>query len=171
MGTGKTTVGERVAARLDRPFTDSDTWLEARTGETARAIETEAGDARLHELEAQHLLGALSIVPPPVIAAAASVVDDEACRARLADPAVTVVWLRASVATMAIRFGSAAHRPTYGPDATTMYEDQVARRGPLMAGLADLVLDVDTATPDTLAGWIVDYVGSNRQTSTSRTGS
>ncbi|MGH3924372.1 MAG: shikimate kinase, partial [Pseudonocardiaceae bacterium] len=38
MGSGKTTVGMRVAEVLQRPFLDSDQMIEAREGRTVREI-------------------------------------------------------------------------------------------------------------------------------------
>ncbi len=170
MGSGKTTVGQLVADRLDRPFSDSDAWLVRRTGRNAREIERSEGLDHLHRLEAEHLLEVLAAEPPPVVAAAASVVDDDACRRRLAGTGVTVVWLRASAATLVARYPAGAHRPLHDSSPATLVPDQLARRGPILAGLADLVVDVDDLTPDAIAGAIQAYLGSNRQTSTSRTG-
>ncbi|CAN5853696.1 hypothetical protein BH24ACT3_BH24ACT3_16440 [soil metagenome] len=45
MGTGKSTVGRAVAARLGRPFVDSDAQVEARTGRTVRDIFETDGEA------------------------------------------------------------------------------------------------------------------------------
>ncbi len=170
MGAGKTTVGQLVADRLDRPFSDSDVWLVRRAGRTAREIETSDGLDHLHRLEAEHLDEALADEPPPVVAAAASVVDDDASRERLAGTGVTVVWLRASAVTLVARFPAGAHRPLHDSSPATLVPDQLARRGPILARLADLIVDVDDLAPEAIVGAIVAYLGSNRQTSTSRTG-
>src|SRR4029079_2295269 len=70
MGSGKTTVGRELAARLGWPLRDSDREIEAATGHTVRALRDEIGVDAMHELEARQLLDALSspgpaVVPPP----------------------------------------------------------------------------------------------------------
>ena len=52
MGVGKTTVGRRVAAALDRSFADSDAVIEARAGRTVREIFETDGEAAFRTLEA-----------------------------------------------------------------------------------------------------------------------
>lgn len=51
MGTGKTAVGRRLAARLGRPLVDTDALIEAESGRTVREIFAEEGEARFRELE------------------------------------------------------------------------------------------------------------------------
>lgn len=52
MGTGKTTVGRLVAARLGRRFVDMDTLIEAREGRPISQIFAESGEAYFRQLEA-----------------------------------------------------------------------------------------------------------------------
>ena len=60
MGSGKTTVGERLAGALDRAFHDSDRSIESRTGRSGREIaETDGVDA-LHDLEKEVLLDSVA---------------------------------------------------------------------------------------------------------------
>lgn len=51
MGTGKTAVGRRLAARLGRPFLDSDAMVAERAGKSVPEIFAEDGEARFRELE------------------------------------------------------------------------------------------------------------------------
>ena len=51
MGTGKSSVGEALAKRLDRPFVDMDTLIEEREGRSVRQIFEEAGEAYFRQLE------------------------------------------------------------------------------------------------------------------------
>jgi shikimate kinase len=136
MGSGKTTVGAAVAAALGRPHRDSDADLLAATGRTARELALDIGIVPLHDLELQHLLDALAEPEPVVVSAAASTIDEPAGREALADPAVTVVWLRIHPDAAAARQAPDDHRPQ--PEAL---EVQARRRDPRFAELADLAVD------------------------------
>ena len=56
-GTGKTTVGRLLAARLDLPFHDTDALVEARAGRPIPAIFADDGEARFRELEREVCAG------------------------------------------------------------------------------------------------------------------
>jgi hypothetical protein len=56
MGSGKTTIGRRIAPPVGRPFHDSDDGIEARTGRSARELKDELGEDAMHALEADDLL-------------------------------------------------------------------------------------------------------------------
>jgi len=56
MGTGKTTAGRLLAARLGRQLCDSDSEIEAREGVTVRELQDRHGARWLHRLEAKILL-------------------------------------------------------------------------------------------------------------------
>ncbi|MDK9707413.1 MAG: 3-dehydroquinate synthase [Desulforhopalus sp.] len=53
MGTGKTTVGKMLAARLGREFVDTDSLIEARQGRTIPEIFREAGEVAFRQMEAE----------------------------------------------------------------------------------------------------------------------
>lgn len=144
MAVGKSTVGRALAARLGRPFRDSDDDLVATRGLTGRALAEREGVEALHRWEAGHLLGALAGTQPAVVAAAASVVDDAACLAALREP--FVVWLRAPAGVLAQRVaggaGSDDHRRPLG-DASAV-ADLEARRAERFRAVADLKIDTVT---------------------------
>jgi shikimate kinase len=155
MGTGKTSVGVLLAERLGRPLRDSDADLLAAHGHTAAELNVLHGADYLHELEARHLFDALA--EPSVICAAASVVERADCREALAG--AFVVWLDAPVEVLVARFHSAPHRPRFRSDIAAMLTEQAARRRPLFAAVADLVIDVTQNTPATAASLVLASAG------------
>jgi shikimate kinase len=159
MGAGKTTVGERLAARLGCAWRDSDADIEASTGATVRELRVREGTDAMHEREAAQLLDALASAVPNVISAAASVVEDSAARVALVSPGVTLVWLHASPSLLAERFASEAHRPVYGDSPEAFLADQAARREPLLTALGAHVIDVDDLTPDEVVGRVRRLLG------------
>ncbi|WP_219825754.1 shikimate kinase [Nonomuraea typhae] len=148
MGSGKTTVGALVARALGVPLRDSDPFLRERYGRSAAEIAAAEGADALHRRESEHVLHALAERPPPVIAAAASTVEDPEVRAALGG--AFVVWLDAPDTILAQRMRSSDHRPDFSPAAMR------ARRQPFFEQVADLRLDVSTATPEESAKIICD---------------
>lgn len=146
MGSGKTTIGRRVAALLGWPLRDSDVEIEARYGRTVRELRDERGTDGMHELEAAQLIGALADPSPSVVCAAASTADSPACLAALADPAVLVVFLTVRPEVGARRFLTGAHRPWFGDDPAAFLADQAVARYPRIRALNPLEVATDERT-------------------------
>jgi len=154
MAVGKTSVGKELARRLGWTYRDNDAALLASTGATARELNERLGTDQLHRLEADGLLAALAETEPTVLGAAASSIEDPGCVAALADPGVFAVWLRADPAHLAGRVRSGPHRPDLAADLDALLERQSVTRGPLFQSVADLVVDVEAATPAEIAARI-----------------
>ena len=140
MGSGKTTVGTRVAAALDRRFVDNDALLRQTTGASAAEIATRDGADTLHRIEAETLLVALASPEAAVIAAAASTITDARVRFALSISA-WVVWLRADPATLVARLPGSATRPFREHDPAALVAEQSRERDQLFGAVADLTLD------------------------------
>jgi shikimate kinase len=151
MGSGKSSIGRRVAGRLGRPLVDGDEELEAATGgRTAADVEADDGIDALHDLEERVAVAALERTEPSVIGPAASVCESAAVRELLGHHAV--VWLSAPAEHLAARARSKDHRPLVdAPDLTALFQDQIDRRQQLVAGLVDLVVDVTAMSKDEAA--------------------
>lgn len=143
MGTGKTTVGRRVADRLGRPFHDSDEMIERATGRTVRQIFAEDGEPAFRAIETDVLVEALADPVPSVIAAAGGVVLQEPNRVALREHAGRVVWLRADPALLVARVTSGGHRPLLDDDPAGTLARMHATREALYREVADAVISVD----------------------------
>ena len=143
MGAGKTTVGRRVAARLDRPFLDADDELECRSGRTVREWFAEAGEEAFRNAESATLAALLDHPEPAVIAAGGGVVIRAENRVALADP--FVVLLDAGPAFLASRVSRKAHRPLIDDDARGTIERLHAERGAWYQEVADVVVPIEPA--------------------------
>jgi shikimate kinase len=155
MGSGKTSVGTRLAAVLGRNYRDSDDELEERYGQTAAEQAERYGAEVLHEREAALLREAVAERPPVVAAAAASIADDEGCRAILTGAGAYVIWLDAPPHVLVRRIGSHDHRPHFHSDPAVMLAAHYAQRAPRFRELADLTVDVSVINPDEATAAIV----------------
>lgn len=151
MGSGKSTVGRIVAARLGRPLADSDAIIEARTGETVKQIREEQGTEAMRRHEADALFDALARSEPHVIAAAAGVVTDAADRARLAGSGAFVVWLDGPPEVLGPRAAGGVHRPFLDDDPVGTLRTMRDLRAPWYREVADRVVPIGRLTPDEIA--------------------
>ena len=146
MGSGKTTIGTRVAAALGRPFVDNDELLRQVTGASAAEIVARDGADALHRIEAETLLDTLGSAGTAVVAAAASTITD--ARVRRALTATWVIWLRADPVTLVARLPDSATRPFRDQDPATLVAAQSRERDRLFGEVADLMLDTGAAEAD-----------------------
>jgi shikimate kinase len=146
MGVGKSTVGSLLASRLGVPYCDSDAQVQAATGQTVPEIFASAGEAAFRAEEKRALQQAVASLPSAVVSVAGGAVLDPGNRTLMAASG-TVVWLRASVETMARRVGAGTGRPLLGDDPGAALARLYPERRPLYEELADIVIDVDELTP------------------------
>jgi shikimate kinase len=145
MGTGKSTVGRALAERLGRPHVDTDAAIVERSGGSIAELFERAGEPGMRALEADVLADALAGATPTVVSAGGGVVVTPVNRERLADPAVTVVWLRAAPAFLADLQLSLRDRPLLRDGAPLEVFTRLEReRGPWFTEVADVVLDIET---------------------------
>lgn len=154
MGAGKTTVGESLAKVLQVQFQDSDRWLESSLGNTGSNIASSEGVAALHRYELDALDAMLGQASPSVVAAAASVADTPIGRGLLESS--TVVWLDALESVLASRRAGPSHRRT---QSDSDRERTRSIRHETWGGLADLRVDVSSASPTEVVGQIAAWLG------------
>ena len=144
MGSGKTSVGERLAAQLGLPFVDSDRQVEARTGRTVREIFETNGEAAFRFEERAVLEEAMRAGSPSVIAAAGGSVTEAPVRdllRSLVDRGGHVVWLRSDPAVLVDRVGVEDHRPLLADDPEGVLERLHHEREGLYRYVADIVVE------------------------------
>jgi len=156
-GTGKSTVGRALAARLGWSFADADEHLEAAAGTTIADIFQRQGEAAFRELEAA-ALAELSERERHVIATGGGVVLREANHDRLAKG--FVVWLQATPEDAFARMQSDPTTAGRRPNLTSTggveeLRSIMAAREPFYRALADYALDTTDRTPADAAEAIV----------------
>lgn len=159
MASGKTTVARLAAARLNRPFLDSDAMIEQQTGRTVRDIFRTDGEAAFRALETKALNTALAGSDAAVIAAAGGVVLSAQNRALLKDSSARVIWLCAEPATLLQRLEADDHRPLLDADPAGTLQFMFLERDGLYREVADVIIDVNERSVDDVVDEVV-AVGS-----------
>jgi shikimate kinase len=109
MGAGKSTVGRRLAARLQLPFVDADNEIEAAAGMTIPEIFEAHGEGHFRDGEAR-VIARLLESGPAVLATGGGSFMREDTRQRIQDRAISV-WLKADADVIMRRVRRRADRP------------------------------------------------------------
>jgi len=144
MGSGKSTLGQKLATALGVDFVDLDQRLEAEQGCSIRHLLARHGEAGFRALELRALHDLLtSGGADRVIATGGGVVESQAARPLLRRLG-RVVWLRANPEACVARLGTArGERPLL--DDESSWRARYQRREPLYRDLAELVVETHPA--------------------------
>ena len=151
MGAGKSTVGPLVAGRLGWTFLDLDARLEERAGRAIAEIFREQGEPAFRALE-REVAEEATRQARTVFAAGGGAFAEPATREVLRRRAVTV-WLRCDLETLLARVPADGRRPLAAN--RDIMRRLLGEREPSYQ-LADVVVDASAATPDAVAGEVVE---------------
>jgi shikimate kinase len=154
MGSGKSSVGAALSAKLGWPYLDNDTLLERTAGASARVLLDSQGEEALRQAESQVLTLMLGMPAPMIGSIAGGVVLDEKDRLRLTQSPARVVWLRATPQAL-VRRVNGTDRPLLGSDPTATLRKLAAERNGFYAEVADQVVDVDVIPVGAVAKQII----------------
>ena len=143
MGVGKTSIGKRLAARLEVPFADADQEIEAAADMEVMEIFAKYGEPEFRRLE-RSVIARLLTNPPHVLATGGGAFMDNTTRAAMKDTAFTI-WLHAPIDVLLGRVkkrqGNDQTRPLLAQgDMRETLEKLLEVRGPTYA-TADMVLE------------------------------
>jgi shikimate kinase len=139
MGSGKSSVGRRLATRLGLPFVDADTEIETAAGMTIPEIFAQRGETEFREGERRVISRILATRSPLVLATGGGAFMNADTRARIADLGISI-WLKAEPEVLMRRVRKRSNRPllqTADPEGTL--RRMLGEREPLYA-LSDLTL-------------------------------
>lgn len=153
MGAGKTTIGRRVAQRLDLPFADVDVEIEKAAAQTIPEIFAEHGEAYFRDGE-RRVIARLLGDGPQVLATGGGAFMNAETRRAIGERAVSV-WIAADADVLWARVRTKATRPLLQtPDPEGTLRRLVAERYPVYA-LADLTVNSRDVSKDVMAEEIV----------------
>ncbi len=132
MGVGKTTIGRRLARRLDVPFVDADHEIESAAGMTVSEIFDRFGEAHFRDGE-RRVIARLIDGTPRVVATGGGAFMNVQTRALILSHS-TAIWLDTDVETLAERVARRNDRPLLaGRDARTVLHELATVRNPIYA--------------------------------------
>ncbi len=146
MGSGKTSIGRRLAARLGLPFRDADAEIEAAAGSTIPEFFERYGERAFREGE-RRVVRRILAGEPVVLATGGGAFLDAETRRTIREQAVSI-WLRCPLPTLVRRVGTRTNRPLLaGGDAAEILARLMHMRHPFYAE-ADLTVDCDDESAD-----------------------
>ena len=161
MGSGKSTTGALLAARIGFSFLDLDAEIERREDSTVREIFASRGETAFRALEHTVLLELLADGVPRVLALGGFTLGDRTVRHRILDRAI-VVTLAADAAALAARLEGDDTRPLLaGTDKATRLATLLADRAAVYAE-CHLCVDTTDRPPEDVAEEIAKHLADQR---------
>jgi shikimate dehydrogenase len=153
MGTGKTTVGRRLASILHRQFVDIDDFIERNSGKDISGIFAEEGETAFRKMESKAIRQATEGHGQVIACGGGAVLHAQNITA-LKKTSV-VVRLTAAFETI-IRRTACGSRPLLTvPDREITIKALLAKRQPYYDKAADITIDTTALLPDEVAGEII----------------
>ncbi len=120
MGSGKSSVGKRLGARLGLPFVDADTEIETAAGMSIPDIFAQRGETEFRDGERRVIARILTTRSPLVLATGGGAYMNAETRARIAELGISI-WLKADFDVLMRRVRKRSNRPllrTADPEGT-----------------------------------------------------
>jgi shikimate kinase len=152
MGSGKSSVGKRLAQALDLPFRDADDEVETAAGRSIPEIFEQLGEPAFRDGE-RRVIARLLEGPPIVLATGGGAFMNAETRELIKARSISV-WLKADLPILAKRVARKENRPLLtGKDPMAVLTEQAAVRYPAYAQA-----DITVETGDTAHQVSVDQV-------------
>jgi shikimate kinase len=143
MGTGKTAVGERLAARLGATFVDTDALVEQAEGRTVAEIFAAAGEAAFRAAECRAITAALAVPRAVVATGGGAIVNPDNLAALRAAAPIVCLTAHPDVILQRARGGRVVRPLLQGDDPAARLAALLAERAPAYAQ-ADLTIDTSS---------------------------
>jgi shikimate kinase len=143
-GSGKTTIGELLAARLGVAFRDTDHDVEATAGKPIGEIFVDDGEEHFRALE-RSAVGAALAAHEGVLALGGGAILDPGTRSAL--DGLPVVYLEVGLSAAVKRVGLASARPLLVLNPRSQFRKLMEERRPIYEGLASIRVVTDDREP------------------------
>lgn len=154
MGCGKSSVGRRLAARLEIPFVDADDAIELAAGKSIAEIFADHGEAHFRDGERRVIRRLLSS-GPQVLATGGGAYMSEETRQAIRDAGVAI-WLKAELPVLMRRVMKRDDRPLLKtPDPEAVMRELMRTRYPVYAE-ADVMIESREVPHEVIVSEIVE---------------
>lgn len=161
MGTGKTTVGRRLAKRLNLPFVDADEEIETAAQMSIGDIFERYGEQVFRDGE-RRVIARLVEAGPHIIATGGGAFIQNDTRALLLKHAITI-WLNADISILAERTARRNNRPLlWGKKPVEVLAELAERRNPIYAE-ADIHIESSSGPHQNTVEAIIEALTLPRQ--------
>lgn len=158
MGTGKSTVGRLLAARLNLPFADTDEEAERAAGRTIPEIFAAEGETGFRRLETEAVRRLAASGAAVIATGGGAVLSPE--NMAILKKAGRLVWLEASPEEILARVKDKGGRPLLETaDPLVRISELLSQRRPLYRAAADLVVATGGLTPEQVVEEILEQTG------------
>jgi len=155
MGSGKTTIGQLLAAELKVAFRDTDHVIEEKSGRSVADIFLEDGEDEFRALEKKVLRDEL-LSDDTVLALGGGApisIDAQSALRAIASP---VIYLDISLATVAPRIGFNRDRPLLLHNPRGQWQTLMEARRPIYESIADTIVDVNDKSESEIVDLILE---------------
>jgi shikimate kinase len=153
-GSGKSTIGRRLAKALDVPLLDTDAAIEETTGRTIADIFATDGEAEFRRIEEEVISSALES-HDGVLSLGGGAITTPGVRDALAGH--TVVYLEINAAEGIRRTGGSTVRPLLaGPDRGEKFKELMSQRVPLYRRVATIRVNTNRRNPGAVVRYIIE---------------
>lgn len=160
MGAGKTSLGKRLAHRLDIPFVDSDHEIEAAAGMTVSQIFESLGEPAFRDGERKVIARLLS-GPPLVLSTGGGAFMNDETRKLIKEKALSL-WLKADFSVLLERVSRTNDRPLLKKgDPATILRNLMDARNPIYAQ-ADLTVLSDESPLEVTLDRVITCLSAHR---------
>ncbi len=163
-GTGKTTIGRKIAQRLGKEFIDADEYLELKERRTIKDIFAEGGENLFREIET-HIISELCLLDDKVIATGGGAILREENVRNLKKKGI-LIYLDADADTIYKRIREDTQTPHRRPHLTNRsaygeIEYLLAYRRPLYDRIADFVVSTADLSRNEAADKIIAFINNH----------
>ena len=148
MGSGKSTVGQRLSTLSGYPLIDTDTLIESNQQQSIRSIFQQHGEPYFRQIE-HHICSTLSQYPPTIISTGGGIVENNQ-NIRHLKSIGTLYYLYCTLSTIRSRLPNDHTRPLFKSNNSDLFH----YRHSIYTTISEQTIDTNNQSPDIIASQI-----------------